>query len=222
MLRILKNKSAFTLLEVIISIVILTITIWSIYTLSVQSKKIMTKSEYSITAMYLAQEWLEFVRNIRDNELSESLNRDNPDNWWNKFLVDLWYWEYNNSEKKYENIEKWWYKLKKLDIKNNWKFELLNAWINNDLNFDKKISNLNDICTDIWEFKNCIYEHINIENFWNKENENFWKNFFRKIKIEKEFWETNLITVYSEIFWEEYWVLESFILEQKLWNIAIN
>lgn len=222
MLKNLKNKSAFTLLEVIISVVILTIAIWSIYTLSTQTKKIMTKSEYSVTAMYLAQEWLEFVRSIRDDELSKSLNRENPDNWWNKFLVDLWYWSYDSSSKKYKNIEKWWYRLKKLNIKKNWIFELQNAWINGELNSEKAISSLDDICTDIWEFKNCIYEHINIENLWNKENKNFWKNFFRKIKIEKEFWETNLITVYSEIFWEDHGKLENFILEQKFWNIAIN
>jgi len=205
-----KNKLAFTLIEVIIAVVILTITAWSIYTISTQTKKIMTKSEYSVTAMYLAQEWLEFVRNIRDDELSKSLNRVN---WWDNFLIDdLWYWW----------IWSWWYLIKKLNIKKNWKFKLENAWINNNLNFDKKISSLDDICTDIWEFKKCIYEHVNIENIWDKKNLNFWKNFFRKIKIEKEFWETNLITVYSEVFWEDHGILENFILKQKLWNIAIN
>ena len=206
MLKIFKKKSAFTLLEVIISIVILTATIWSIYTLSVQTKKIITKSEYSITAMYLAQEWLEFVRGIRDERISKSLNRVN---WWDKFLIDdLWY----------SDIEKWWYQIKKINIEKKWNFELLNSQIN----FEKKISSLDDICTDIWEYNNCIYEHINIKNLWNKENDNFWKNFFRKIKIEKEIWETNLITVYSEIFWEDHWVLENFILKQNFWNIGIN
>ena len=217
MFKKIKNKSAFTLLEVIIAVVILTIAAWSIYTLSTQTKKIMNYSEYRITAMYLTQEWLEYVRNIRDNELKKSLNRDNPDAWWNKFLIDLWYWKINNW--KYENIDKWWYKIKKLEIQKNWIFKLLPAW----KDFEKVISSVDDICSDVWEYKNCIYEYINLKNddkkiSWVKSN--LWKNFFRKIKISKNFWETNLITVYSEIFWEDHGKLENFILEEKLWNIA--
>lgn len=201
-----KNFKAFTLLEVMIAVLILTVSLWSIYTISSWTKKMITKSEYSVTAMYLAQEWLEFVRNIRDERISNSFNREN---WWDKFLIeDLWYWW----------IWSWWYLIKKIENLNNWEYKIVDSKID----FEKSISSTDDICSDVWIYENCIYEHINLSEEWNQEETNLWNVFFRKIKIEKDFWEDNIIKIYSEIFWEEYWEIQNFILEQKLWNIAIN
>lgn len=200
-----KKKSAFTLLEVMISVLILTIAVWTIYGISSQTKNLLSKSEYSITAMYLAQEWLEFVKTIRDERISESYN---PKNWWDKFLTqDLWFWWTWSG----------WYVVKKLQISKN-NLKLVDAGVN----FDKEISSVDDICTDVWIYKDCIYEYINLSNEWNQESTILWNNFFRKIKIKKDFWEKNLITVFSEIFWEEKWEIRNFILEKKFWNIAIN
>lgn len=200
-----KKKSAFTLLEVMISVLILTIAVWTIYGISSQTKNLLSKSEYSISAMYLAQEWLEFVKTIRDERISESYN---PKNWWDKFLTqDLWFWWTWSG----------WYVVKKLKISKN-NLKLVDAGVN----FDKEISSVNDICTDVWIYKHCIYEYINLSNEWNQKSTKVWSNFFRKIKIKKDFWEKNLITVFSEIFWEEKWKIRNFILEKKFWNIAIN
>lgn len=200
-----KKKSAFTLLEVMISVLILTIAVWTIYGISSQTKNLLSKSEYSITAMYLAQEWLEFVKTIRDERISESYNSKN---WWDKFLTqDLWFWWSWSG----------WYVVKKLQISKN-NLKLVDAGVN----FDKEISSVDDICTDVWIYKHCIYEYINLSNEWNQESTILWNNFFRKIKIKKDFWEKNLITVFSEIFWEEKWKIRNFILEKKFWNIAIN
>lgn len=200
-----KKKSAFTLLEVMISVLILTIAVWTIYGISSQTKNLLSKSEYSISAMYLAQEWLEFVKTIRDERISESYN---PKNWWDKFLTqDLWFWWTWSG----------WYVVKKLQISKN-NLKLVDAVVN----FDKEISSVDDICRDVWIYKNCIYEYINLSNEWNQKSTKVWSNFFRKIKIKKDFWEKNLITVFSEIFWEEKWKIRNFILEKKFWNIAIN
>ena len=100
----------------------------------------------------------------------------------------------------------------------NKKFKLENAWVS----FDKSISSVDDICLDVWKYEDCIYEHINIKNIWDKKNWNLWKNFFRRIKIKKDFWETNLVMVFSEVFWEDHWKLEKFSVKQNFWNILIN
>ena len=200
-----KKKSAFTLLEIIIAIVVLTLAIWWIYKMSIESKRVMTKSEYSITAMYLAQEWLEAVKTIRNERFFKSFNKEE---WWWKFLTDdLWYWW----------MWSWWTLFKKLKFENK-KFKLENAWVS----FDKSISSVDDICLDVWKYEDCIYEHINIKNIWDKKNWNLWKNFFRRIKIKKDFWETNLVMVFSEVFWEDNWKLEKFSVKQNFWNILIN
>ncbi|MCD5382725.1 type II secretion system GspH family protein [Candidatus Gracilibacteria bacterium] len=200
-----KKKSAFTLLEIIIAIVVLTLAIGGIYKMSIESKRVMTKSEYSITAMYLAQEGLEAIKTIRNERFFKSFNKEEG---WGKFLTD---------DLGYGGMGSGGTLFKKLKFENK-KFKLENAGVS----FDKSISSVDDICLDVGKYEDCIYEHINIKNIGDKKNGNLGKNFFRRIKIKKDFGETNLVMVFSEVFWEDNGKLEKFSVKQNFGNILIN
>lgn len=81
-LRIQKDQ-AFTIVETLVAISILMVSITGPLVIISQALKISFFARDQITAIYLAQEAIEYVRNVRDrNSLVESLNTSpNPDNW---------------------------------------------------------------------------------------------------------------------------------------------
>lgn len=198
------KKKAFTLLEVMISITMLTFTAVSVYQISKISKVLISSSEDRATAMYLAQEWVEFARNLRDSRIWQSTNREN---WRDKFLLeDIWFSNLENSWKIASKIidKKWLFSLKKI----NPKF------------FRRKISSIDQICTEF--YNDCFFEVIKTRTEWQKEiNWWEWVIFFRKISFEKIAWEKNLITIKSSVYWDYKWEIQNFSLETKLWNITI-
>lgn len=61
------RKRGFTLIEVILAISVLTLAVGGIFTLIQQTLVVASISNSKLTAAYLAQEGMEIVRNIRDN-----------------------------------------------------------------------------------------------------------------------------------------------------------
>jgi type II secretory pathway pseudopilin PulG len=62
---------AFTLIETLVAVFILTIGVLGAFALINQTLNIAPQASYQLTASYLAQEGLELVRNIRDNNWLE-------------------------------------------------------------------------------------------------------------------------------------------------------
>jgi len=73
----LKFQNSFTLLEMIISIFILTVGIVGVSALVTYTISLATFSSQSLIAAYLAQEGIEIVRNIRDTNWIEEQTWDN-------------------------------------------------------------------------------------------------------------------------------------------------
>lgn len=191
------EKKAFTLLEVMISVTMLTFTALTIFTISKSSKALMASSEDRATAMYLAQEWIELIRNMRDTQVWQSTNK-----WRDNFLNDIWF---SGSEKVLVKKIKWEFSLEGVDKSF----------------FNKKISSIDQICVSFYD--NCDFEVIETKKEWERSWKAWeWTIFFRKINIKKEDWENNLITIKSSIYWDYKWEVQNFSLETKLWNITIQ
>lgn len=200
------NKLAFTLLEVMISISMIIVTITAIYQISDSVKSAMISTEDRVSAMYLAQEWLEFMRNRRDFYVSQSWNKET---WWNAFLKEVFWSNINftswlktiktlHTEKKLWIFTLYWENLK----------DITPWWID-------------DIC---WiDLDKCIYEKISLskKQYWDQNNNTWMRDFYRKIVIEKNKNETNLIKVKIVIYWEDKWTMYNFVMQEDLWNIAI-
>ena len=63
------NNKGFTLIETFVAVTVLTIAMMGPFTLVMKSLAISKATKGQITAMYLAQEAIEFVRNIRDENI---------------------------------------------------------------------------------------------------------------------------------------------------------
>lgn len=76
--RKIKNNSGFTLIEMVIVVVFVSVTFIAIYQLFASTIKQDTESRYEIIASNLAQEGVEMIRNMRDeNELNnEDIDQD--------------------------------------------------------------------------------------------------------------------------------------------------
>ena len=88
-LKILKpkhKKNAFTLLELIVSIFVISVGILGAYILYSQIISFSEVSKARLTAAYLAQEGIEIVRNIRDTNWVINNKGGNRD--WNEGLED--------------------------------------------------------------------------------------------------------------------------------------
>jgi len=91
------NKRGFTLLELLISVFILSVGILGAYIAIQKSSSIANYSYSRLTAAYLAQEGIEIIRNIKDTNLLEGLITPGVE--WNEGLQDLCYEvEYINSQ----------------------------------------------------------------------------------------------------------------------------
>jgi len=80
------NNKSFTILEVILAIFILTVGVFASFSLIQQSLVATSLNESKLAAYYLAQEGLEIIRNIRDNNWL--LRRTDADVSWNDGLTD--------------------------------------------------------------------------------------------------------------------------------------
>lgn len=91
------NKRGFTLLELLISVFILSVGILGAYIAIQKSASIANYAYSRLTAAYLAQEGVEIIRNIKDTNLLEGLTTPGVE--WNEGLDELCYEvEYINSQ----------------------------------------------------------------------------------------------------------------------------
>lgn len=181
----------------------LIITLVAIYNISSQVKASMLSTEDRVTALYLSQEWLEFMRNSRDSYLSSSWNKEY---WWNAFLKEI-YWTGADLLKSQVTTMKLW--------TGDFKTFVLEPSKNVDVN------SIDDICRNEEDLDDCIYEKITIlKNEYNS-NDKTPRDYYRKLVISKKTWETNIIKVDSMIYWENKGTIERFSLDFKLANIAI-
>lgn len=150
-----KNKSAFSIIEVLIGIFIFTMWMLSVYMLLQSSFNINEDNKNRIVAANLAREGIELVRNIRDsnyknvhkwNQINPKLQSDfdEPENlfqtWvyykiWNNFD-----WIVSEFPIKMENISNFWEWKSELDKMENYKLclDTENKYGYCDLNFTKK------------------------------------------------------------------------------------
>ncbi len=200
------KKSAFTLLEVMLAMSMLVVTIVSIYNISSQVKASMLSTEDRVTALYLAQEWLEFMRNKRDSYIASSWNKEY---WWNEFLREI-YWTWADLTGVQSATMKIW-------LENHWFFVLEKS------QYRQEVNSINEICWwESWDdWDDCIYEKITILKNQYGANDKTPRDYYRKLVIKKEDWETNIVKIYSVIYWENKWVIERFALDFKLVNITI-
>ncbi len=205
------NKLAFSLLEVMIALTMLMVTIGSIYQVNDSVKSSMISTEDKVSAMYLSQEWLEFIRNRRDYYIAQSVNKEN---WWNKFLYEIfWSWANLNN---YQEIVK--------NIETDPKLWIFSIWAKISSS-DKAISSIEEIywnnadwCIQSWK---CVYEKISLPRNDNNISNNDLRNFYRKIVFKKDKWQNNVINVKSVVYWDNKWDLYNFSMEQELANITI-
>ncbi len=77
-----KNKSAFTLLEILLSITFVTVVFTAITGLILMTLRVNAKNKYSLQASYLAQEGLEVMRYIRDSNWLQNYTWDEGEDRW--------------------------------------------------------------------------------------------------------------------------------------------
>lgn len=71
-----KNKAAFTFIEVIIAITVFAIGVLAVLRLITQNLVTLDITQSRTTATFLAKEWIELVYNMRDSNLAKWLPRD--------------------------------------------------------------------------------------------------------------------------------------------------
>jgi Tfp pilus assembly protein PilV len=76
--RLFRSARAFTLLETMIAVTLLAVSIVAPMTLTAQSLKSAYYARDQVTAFYLAQEGLEAVRNVRDNNILQNSQGTTP------------------------------------------------------------------------------------------------------------------------------------------------
>ncbi|HEY0220976.1 MAG TPA: prepilin-type N-terminal cleavage/methylation domain-containing protein, partial [Candidatus Paceibacterota bacterium] len=74
MINYTKNKKGFTLVESLVAISILSLSILSTFTVVSSSLKSSSLAKEQVIAFYLAQEAMEYIKNVRDNNALASLN----------------------------------------------------------------------------------------------------------------------------------------------------
>lgn len=71
------NKNGFTLVETLISLVLVSIVMGPVFILATASTNVATRIEHNIIASNLAQEGVEIIRNVRDTNWLNNLSFDN-------------------------------------------------------------------------------------------------------------------------------------------------
>lgn len=123
---LMKKKSAFTFIEIMIAIVIFSIGILTVLKLVTDNLEQMDKNNVKIQATLLAKEWLELAYNLRDSNLSKELS-------WNCLMSeDMYDWTVEEL-----NDEIWWWNQSDFEsIICDWYFGIEN---NLQISFDPKI-----------------------------------------------------------------------------------
>ena len=80
-MKLTKNSRGFTLVETLVAIGILSASIAATFTSVQMSLKISNNVKNQVTAFYLAQEALEFIKNVRDENALHSLENPGSVNW---------------------------------------------------------------------------------------------------------------------------------------------
>jgi type II secretory pathway pseudopilin PulG len=88
------KKNGFTILEMIVAIFIMNIGIAAIFSVVAQSTSYVNLSSSKLTAMYLAQEGIETVRNIRDGNLL-SMAKTGIGTWTNNLSMGSDYYNFD-------------------------------------------------------------------------------------------------------------------------------
>ena len=83
-----KNSAGFTLLETLIAVFIITIGIIGIFSLITQGLSTTRENSLKLTATYLAQEGIELVRNLRDNNTLDIYKNGGIYSMWDDILTE--------------------------------------------------------------------------------------------------------------------------------------
>ena len=85
-----QKTSGFSLIEAVVSITLLIVAVTGPLALSARSLRASQEVKYEIEAVHLAEEGLEIVRNIRDNNSTQNTDVAlNPQDWWSAPVMDL-------------------------------------------------------------------------------------------------------------------------------------
>ena len=107
MLNKMPQKKGFTLLESIIAIFIVTMGVGGVFTLVNQTISGTQTVSSKLTAIYLAQEGVELVRHIRDNNFLEIRQDVEGAAWDNNLGAGIHYFDYRAEEDNTSNLVIW-------------------------------------------------------------------------------------------------------------------
>ena len=143
-------KKGFTLIEVIFAIFLVTVTAFAAFTLIDNTLVAVSSNKIGLTAYYLAQEGIELVRNIRDNNWLES--RTGSVAWNDGLAAGDWEMDYNDTALSA-------YTSRYLYLENSTKLfsyiESPNS-LDEETKFQRKIT-ISDLSSDIIEVKITVY-----------------------------------------------------------------
>lgn len=100
-----KNKRGFTLLEMMVSLFLITVGVMGIFLVINRTLILMTPSPSKVIAAYLTQEGIEIVRNIRDgNWIEQQKTNPTPPISWNRGLPPIPPSADNNYQADYDDL----------------------------------------------------------------------------------------------------------------------
>lgn len=188
-----KTNKWFSIIEILIWIFIFALWLTWIFMLILSTSKMNAYSKNSIIASNLAREWIEIVRNVRDNNYLWLYNWNKMP--WNNVDSKFLTWVYYKVENDFSNITSW-AKIEKINDFGEWKNEL------------------NDVS---WKMKNYkLYLTTDNQYTYNSNSTNEKTYFYRYVKFEDviyESWWTPVIQTWalklkSKVIWYNYWYHE--------------
>lgn len=114
-----KNNAWFSIIEILIWIFIFTLWLISIYALVIHTIKLNEYSKNSIIASNLAREWIEIVRNIRDNNYKDLYKWNKLP--WNDVSNLFSTWVYYKWENDFSTLTSLWVNLEEISDFWEWK-----------------------------------------------------------------------------------------------------
>lgn len=165
------NKKWFTLIELIICVVIISMWFFGVIAAVKAWINFMEKTRKEVIAINMARSWMEIVYNIRDTNRNRRTSQvekcwlkiDPMNDWWDWCEDDAWFNTGNYIP---------------LIWQSSWQKYFLLSWINNDLNLKDDMDSSDyayTMCLSWWTWQNCHW----IIATWDSIKE--WK-FFRQIK----------------------------------------
>lgn len=158
---ILKNKKAFSMIEILVWIFIFSMWIVSVYSIIITTLNLNDYNKNFIIASYLAREQIELVRNIRDSNYDkiQIYNQINPSSNNHTLLFEEWkYYKIEN------DFNSWvWFPISVSEILDFWEWE---SMINTKMqNYKVCLNNNNFYTFDCWSTstQTPFYKYIKIE-----------------------------------------------------------